>query len=182
MSPVHNSKPFNTRLLRLARLLLASSTSVLVSIHIPAAAGPHHYKSVCCRNGGKPKSSTLLCRLFLFFSLLCLFSCCFFLPFPLSHPFSPVPPLPPSSPVRFKGMTYKLVDQITYSLGCRSSVPDKNKVQHYQDWGEAVKEDWSISDSCSIFTFHNHLVLLSSLSPAHFHPHCDTSSPICLSF
>lgn len=44
MSPVHNSRPLNTRLLRLARLLLASSTSVLVSIHIPAAAGPHRYK------------------------------------------------------------------------------------------------------------------------------------------
>lgn len=44
MSPVHNSRVFNTRRLRLARLLLASSTSVLVSIHIVAAVGPRRYK------------------------------------------------------------------------------------------------------------------------------------------
>lgn len=41
MSPVHHSRPFNTCRMRLAQLLL---DSVLVSVHIPAAAGPPHYK------------------------------------------------------------------------------------------------------------------------------------------
>lgn len=38
MSPVHNISPSKTSRLKLARLLLVS-ISVLVSIHIPAAAG-----------------------------------------------------------------------------------------------------------------------------------------------
>lgn len=110
MSPLHNSRPFNTRRLKLARVLLASSISVLVSIHIPAAAGPHQYKTWQMDNNyaATLQGSSYL-RLFLFCSRLCLFLCWFFPSAPSGSStlsFASLS-LPLPFPVRFKGVTYK---------------------------------------------------------------------------
>lgn len=121
MSPVHDSRPLNTRWLRLARLLLASSFSVLVSIHIPTAAWPHHYECDECVVARLKKRVPLH-----FVARFCCFRSSVrspvasFFPFLLSHPFSPVPPPPLSSPVRFEGMTYKLAGWVTYSLSSQA--------------------------------------------------------------
>lgn len=45
MSPAHSSRLFHARRRMLARLPLASPTSALASVHIPAAARPPHFKS-----------------------------------------------------------------------------------------------------------------------------------------
>lgn len=91
MSPLHNSRPFNTRRLKLARVLLASSISVLVSIHIPAAAGPHQYKTWQMDNN---YAATLQGSSYLRLSVLvCVCSSVgSFLLLPLVHLHSPSPP------------------------------------------------------------------------------------------
>lgn len=166
MSPLHNSRPFNTRRLKLARVLLAFSTSVLVSIHIPAAAGPHRYKTWQRDNNYAAilQGSSYL-RLFLFCSRLCLFLCCFF----PSAPFGSSPlsftslALPLPFPVRFKGVTYKPAGNVFTQLS--STVPETNKFQqhHRKKTGPS-------------------LAPLSSLSPLLSQPHSDISSPIVCSF
>lgn len=166
MSPLHSSRPFNTRRLKLARVLLASSISVLVSIHIPAAAGPRQYKTWQMDNNYAAilQGSSYL-WLFLFRSCLCLFLYWLFPSAPSrSSPLSFASlALPLPFPVRFKGVTYKPGGNVFTQLS--STVPETNKVQQNQ----RKKTGPSLAP-------------LSSLSPLLSQPHSDISLPIVCSF
>lgn len=125
---------------------------------------------------------------FLSFSLLCLFSCCFFLSFLLLHLLSLSPP-----PVKFKWMTYKLLDRVTYSLCFWPAVPEKNKVHPHQDWSKRGEIGPSLrftipsflcpqfplfSASSTVTSPHSLFVHLSYSSTFY----CSVSTNVCLSF
>lgn len=118
MSPVHSIRPSSTRQLKLARLLPASSTSVLVSIHIFTAAGPPYSKQEkkCSPN---PENLLLYVPLNPVFVLLLRLS-----------------PLPSASSLLLLLCLFSLREGVTYKpvgdVFTQPHVPELNKVQHCQ--------------------------------------------------
>lgn len=162
MSPVHNSRQFNTRWLELVWLLLASSTSVLVSFHIPAVAGLPHYIS---DEWAGEFHFTQLCLFLLFCSAILLFLS------PLPSQLSPSPlfvQVPLFLPlVRFKGndlWTGELVNVFPLLLTCQRSLPPSGLVKGRKTALFFTRALFWLSFNSSYVSFPRCLVCLSILS------------------
>lgn len=167
MSPVHNSRQFHTLWLELVWLLLASSTSVLVSFHIPAVAGLPHYIS---DEWAGEFHCTQLCLFLLFCSSILLFLS------PLPSQLSPSPLcvlVPLFFPlVRFKGnylWTGELVNVFQLLLTCQRSLPPSGLVKGRKTGRVLFCLFWHCLQICRSFnssdvSFPRCLVCLSVLS------------------
>lgn len=135
------------------------------------------------------------CTLWSLFVLLCLFPCCFSL---LSHPFSLTPfPFSLSSSVQFKGMTYKPVHRVTYSLSFQptreeqsltlSRLVKERKIGPSLAWALFLhfaitsfsRPLFPLFSSCLIVTSLHLLFVLLSYSSTFY---CSMHMNVCLSF